>query len=85
MSVLARDIACQEAVELVTDYLEDTLSRGDRKRLEKHLERCVGCSAYLDQVRATIAATGSVGPEDLDDTTLNGLVELFHQYAGGAP
>ena len=79
MSVLSRDIACREAVELVTDYLEDTLSSKDRRRFERHLERCDGCTAYLDQVRATIAATGAVGPDDLDEATLAGLVTLFHE------
>jgi anti-sigma factor RsiW len=82
VSVLARDISCRQAIELVTDYLEDALSRGDRRRFERHLERCDGCTAYLDQVRATIVATGAVGPDDLDGATLDGLVALFHEYEG---
>jgi anti-sigma factor RsiW len=85
VSVLTRDIACREAVELVTDYLDDALSSKDRRRFERHLERCDGCTAYLDQVRATIAAMGSVGPDDLDDTTLNGLVALYREFRGKAP
>ena len=32
-----RDIVCQQAVELVTDYLEGALSRADRRRFEAHL------------------------------------------------
>ena len=30
-----RDLVCQQAVELVTDYLEDALARADRRRFEK--------------------------------------------------
>jgi anti-sigma factor RsiW len=82
--VLARDIACREAVELVTDYLDDALSSKDRRRFERHLERCDGCTAYLDQVRATIAAVGSIGPDDLDDATLAGLVAIYHDVRGPA-
>jgi len=82
VSVLARDISCQQAVELVTDYLEDTLSRGDRKRFERHLEKCDGCEGYLAQIREVIQASGSVGPEDLDAATLDGLVQLFREYEG---
>ena len=33
-------LVCQEAVELVTDYLEDALSPADRRRFEAHLAVC---------------------------------------------
>ena len=36
---LRRDIACQQAVELVTGYLEGTLARAGRRRFEAHLGR----------------------------------------------
>ena len=32
-----KDIVCQQAVELVTDYLEGSLSRRERRRFEAHL------------------------------------------------
>jgi anti-sigma factor RsiW len=83
VSVLTRDVSCREAVELVTDYLEDALSARDRRRLERHLAKCDGCAGYLAQVRAVVVATGAVGPEDLEPGTLQGLVELFEQYKGG--
>jgi len=71
---------CRDAVELVSDYLDGTLSRRQRRRLEKHLAQCDACSAYLDQMRATIAASGTVGPEDLPSEVVEGLVNLFRQY-----
>ena len=40
LSLRRRDIVCQQAVELVTDYLEGTLSRRDRRRFESHLAAC---------------------------------------------
>jgi anti-sigma factor RsiW len=82
MSLLVGDLSCQQAVELVTDYLEGTLSRRDRRKLERHLRACDGCDAYLEQVRAVQVATGRVGPEDLDATTLEGLVRLFREHQG---
>lgn len=80
MSVLTRDLACQQAVELVTDYLEGVLSRRDRRSLERHLAACDGCAGYLVQVQTVLTATGRVGPEDLDPATLEGLVRLFHEH-----
>jgi anti-sigma factor RsiW len=85
VSVLTRDLACQEAVELVTEYLEGTLSRRDRRALERHLKGCTNCSAYLAQVREVLDATGRAGPEDLDPATLEGLVDLYRHHRGEAP
>ena len=65
LSLRRKDIVCQQAVELVTDYLEGTLSRRDRRRFEAHLRACPNCTAYLEQIRITIELTGSIEPEDL--------------------
>lgn len=80
MSVWVRDIVCKQAVELVSDYLEGALPPRARRRLERHLANCDACTAYLAQMRASIAATGAVGPDDLDDATLDGLTELYRSY-----
>ena len=55
LTLRRKDLVCQQAVELVTDYLEGSLSRRDRRRFEAHLRACPNCSAYLEQIRATIA------------------------------
>jgi anti-sigma factor RsiW len=71
---------CRQAVELISDFLEGSLSRRARRRLERHLEQCGACAAYLEQVRAVIELSGKVEPDDLDPEVLEGLVELFEQY-----
>ena len=65
--------------------LEGSLSRRDRKRLERHLADCDACTAYLEQLRVTIAASGRVEPDDLDPEVLEGLVDLFRQYREEPP
>ena len=45
-----RDLVCQQAVELVTDYLEDNLSPRARRRFEAHLAGCPHCTEYLAQM-----------------------------------
>ena len=79
---LHKDIVCRQAVELVTDYLEGTLSRRDRERFEAHLRACDGCDEYLRQIRATIRILGNVQPEDLEPETRRGLLELYRQFRG---
>ncbi len=85
MSLLATELRCQEAVELVTDYLEGSLRRRTRRRLERHLRACEACSAYLAEVQAVVDTLGRVGPEDLDPTTLEGLVRLYREFEDGRP
>ena len=80
MKLLAPPLVCREAVELMSDYLERSLTRRERRRLEKHLAQCDACSAYLEQIRATIAASGRVEPDDLDPETLEGLVDLYRRF-----
>ena len=43
----------------MTDHLEGAVSDGDR--LERHLAGCDACTAYLEQMRATIGALGRLG------------------------
>ena len=75
-----KDMVCQQAVELVTDYLEGALSRRDRRRFEAHLRACPNCSAYLEQIRATIALSGSITPEDLTPEARTDLIALYRRW-----
>lgn len=75
-----RDLLCRQAVELVTDYLEGSLSRRDRRRLEAHLAACPNCAAYLAQIRATIALTGAVEPDDLSPAARQELTDLYRRW-----
>jgi anti-sigma factor RsiW len=59
------DLVCQQMVELITDYLEGTLPRSQRRRFDAHLEGCEHCTEYLEQMRTTIRLTGRLQAEDL--------------------
>ncbi len=72
--------SCQEMVELMTAYLEDTLAPEDRRRFERHIAACDSCARYLDQVRATIAATGQVLPDQLSPVAMEELRAAFHHW-----
>jgi anti-sigma factor RsiW len=53
-------MSCKELVELVTEYLEGTLSAMDRARFEAHLAGCDDCDVYLQQMRQTISLVGEL-------------------------
>ena len=76
-------MACQELVELVTEYLEGTLAPADRKRLEAHLKRCDGCTEYLAQMRRTVALTGRLRPDQLDASARDALLDVFRRWKAG--
>jgi anti-sigma factor RsiW len=64
----------------MSDYLDGSLSRRDRKRLERHLAGCDACNAYLEQMRVTIVASGVVVADDLTPEVLETLTDLFRRF-----
>ena len=78
-----REIVCQQAVELVTDYLEGALAPRDRARFEAHLAGCPHCTEYLTQIRATIAALGRIEPDELAPEARHELVTLYRSWRQG--
>jgi anti-sigma factor RsiW len=80
-----RRFTCQEMVELVTDYLEGSLSWRDRRRFEAHLSGCDHCSEFLQQMRATIALTGSLAGDDLSGVRESELLAVFRRWCLESP
>jgi anti-sigma factor RsiW len=76
-------LACQELVELVTDYLEGALAPEDRRRFEEHIGRCGGCTNYLDQMRQTIALTGRLSEDTFPDGARDDLLAAFRSWKQG--
>jgi anti-sigma factor RsiW len=75
-----RSLVCQQAVELVTDYLEGALSPARRRRFEGHLAGCPDCPEYLIQMRALIALAGSITPDDLTPRMRSELIGLYRRW-----
>jgi len=76
----ADELACQQVVEMVTDYLEGALSRSERRRLEAHLAGCEHCAEYLRQIRVTIRLTGRVRSEDLTPEMSEELTDIYRRW-----
>jgi anti-sigma factor RsiW len=73
-------LSCAELVELVTDYLEGALPRGDRRRFERHIAGCEHCTAYLEQIRLTISASGRLTEGDLAPRAREELLVTFRDW-----
>jgi anti-sigma factor RsiW len=74
------ELACQELVEVITDYLEGKLPPHDRARFETHLAECAGCHTYLAQMQQTIRALRRVEEDALPATTSEDLLRLFRSW-----
>jgi anti-sigma factor RsiW len=79
---LGRDdpISCRELVELITDYLEGALDVRDRRRFERHIEGCPHCTVYLEQLRVTLAALGSLREDSLEPALRDELLARFADW-----
>ena len=76
-----RGLTCQQIVELVTDYLDEAMEPRRRADFERHLAGCDGCSAYLEQMRATVAMAGRLGQEDVPRPVMDRLLVAFRDWA----
>jgi anti-sigma factor RsiW len=76
----ATELTCRELVEIVTDYLEDRLSPGDRRRFEEHLAACEGCANYVEQMRDTIRVAGRLGADSIPLEARERLLQAFRDW-----
>jgi anti-sigma factor RsiW len=76
-----RELVCRDAVEMINDYLDGTLRGGDRRRLESHLAGCPHCTAFLEQMRATVHLTERLVPDDLTPELQSEFSEIFQRWS----
>ena len=76
-------MSCRELVTLVTEYLEGSLAARDRRRFERHIRGCDGCTAYLEQMRDTIRLAGSLRESDVSPQARRELLAAFRDWKQG--
>jgi hypothetical protein len=76
-----RDLACRDFVEAVTDYMEGTMARSERRRVARHLRACPHCTRYLGQLRTIVAMTGRLTEHDVDALGPTARAELLAAFA----
>jgi uncharacterized protein (TIGR02118 family) len=79
------DLACQELVELVTEYLEDRLPLPERRRFDTHLAMCSACQRYLEQMRTTLRVLGRLPDDSVSPEARDRLLVLYRAWKRQAP
>jgi len=73
-------VTCREVVELMTEYLEGSLSAADRARFEHHMTGCDGCRAYLTQLRTARMLMGRSAIEPVPEAMKAELMSAFRNW-----
>ena len=76
---ITNELACQELVEIITDYLEGTLSEHDRRRFDTHLMTCPGCREYVEEMRTTLRLTGRLTTDSISSEARDELLRAFRR------
>jgi len=59
------DRRCKRIFALLSDYLDGVLPVGDCRELERHLEGCEPCIAFLESLRTTVEACRRYGQNEM--------------------
>ena len=82
-------MACVEAVEKASDYLDRELLIEERACVEEHLLICDGCMAYYEQIQGTVTRTQALAadPEPTakgtPETTRAAVLSVFRRWRDG--
>jgi anti-sigma factor RsiW len=71
---------CRQVVELMTQYLEGSLSATDRARFEQHISGCDGCTAYLAQLLTARMLMGRSAIEPVPEPMKAELMNAFRNW-----
>jgi anti-sigma factor RsiW len=75
-----QEMACQELIEVITDYLEGTLPESDRTRFDAHLSTCAACREYVEQMCTLIRLSGNLTAKSIAPATRNSLLRAFRSW-----
>ena len=73
-------MTCEQFVELVTAYLDGTLTDEEHRAFDEHLALCPGCDRYLDQFRTTIDLLGELPEESISSPGRERLLDAFAEW-----
>ena len=77
---MAGKLTCKQLTEVITEYLEGTLSVWDRLRFQMHIGMCISCRRYLRQMKMTIQTLGQLPAEPIPPNVRDELLSRFKNW-----
>ncbi len=85
MAYMAGNFSCREIAELVTDFLEGSLTLSERLRFHLHIGMCFACRNYLRQMKYTITTLGELPSEPVPPEVKDELLKRFRNWKKDHP
>jgi len=76
-------VTCEQATALLLDYITGTLDPATTLVLERHLERCDDCVAFVQTYKATLRATRTLRYDDMPEELQHRLLDTLHAKMRG--
>lgn len=80
MNAAPEDLACQQVVELVNEYLGHRLTADDGRAFDAHLATCPPCTTYLEQMRTVVNLAAALAESPVPATMEPELLALFQRW-----
>ncbi len=77
---MAEPFTCRQLVELVTGYLDGSLSSDEQLAFERHLAICPPCRGYLTEIRHTISLAGELTEETIPPDVRDDMLRVFRSW-----
>jgi len=85
LGYMAGNFTCREIAQLVTDYLDGSLTFSERVRFQLHLGVCFACRNYLRQMKYTIATLRQLPAEPVPPHVKEELLQRFRTWKRQSP
>ena len=79
------NFTCQDVAQLMTDYLEGSLSFAERIRFQMHLGLCFACRNYLRQMKYTVATLRQLPADPIPPHVREELLKRFRTWKAHSP
>jgi len=75
-------MTCRDAIEVIADFLDHALTPAAARELDRHLEGCEPCRAYLNTYRTTRLLVRDAGHVELPPELKRRLREFLIEQLG---
>ncbi|MFQ5810296.1 MAG: anti-sigma factor family protein [Armatimonadota bacterium] len=72
-------MSCRRVKRLLSIYMDDDCSPGERAQVEEHVEACGDCAGLLDELRRTTELVSSLPAEETSDGFMSALTPKLRE------